>query len=82
MSRHHEQPIPGGVLDQDRHDVPGGVAIEMPVRVPHDPGHQVGVQGGELAREALRNMVNREVFGIGGHHLQLADPGGAGQSRN
>ena len=47
----------------------------MPVRVPHHPGHQVGVQVGELTRETLRDMVNRDAFGIGGHHLQRAGPG-------
>jgi len=45
---HHPWPVPGCVLDEDGHDVTGGVGVEMPVGVPHDPGHQVGVQVGEL----------------------------------
>ena len=65
---HHPQPVPGRVLDQDGHDVAGGVGVEMPVRVPHHPGHQVGVQVGELTRESLRDMINRGTLGFGGHY--------------
>jgi hypothetical protein len=71
---HHPQPVPGRVLDQDGHDVPGRVRVEMPVRVPHHPRHQSGVQVRELTRETLRYMVNRGAFGIGGHHPQRAGP--------
>jgi hypothetical protein len=45
---HHPEPVPGCVLDEDGHHVTGGVGVEMPVRAPHHPVHQVGVQVGEL----------------------------------
>jgi hypothetical protein len=54
------------VLDRDPAVEHLVLAPEMPVRVPHRPGHQVGVPVGELTRETLRDMVNRETFGIGG----------------
>ena len=69
---HHPQPVPGRVLDQDGHDVPGRVRVEMPVCVPHHLRNQRGVQVGELTRKTLRYMINRAAFGIGGHHLQGA----------
>ena len=65
---HHPQPVPRRVLDQDGHHVPGRVGVEMPVGVPHHPGHQGGVEDTELARETMRDTINRDALGIGGHH--------------
>ena len=66
--RHHPQPVPGRVLDQHGHHVPGRMGVEMPVDVPHHPGDQGGVQSAELTRETMRDMINRDALEIGGHH--------------
>ena len=65
---HHPQPVPRRVLDHDGHHVPGRVGVEMPVGVPHHPGHHGGVEDTELARETTRDTINRDALGIGGHH--------------
>jgi len=74
--RHHPAPVPCRVLDQNEDDVPGRMGVEIPIRVPHHPRDQGGVDVRELMRKTLRYMINRGAFVVGIHHLQRAGPAG------
>ncbi len=54
---HHSQGVPSGVLDQDRHEVPGRMGCETPVFVVHYPRHHRGSEGREAGRQSLRHAI-------------------------
>ena len=60
------EPVAGGVLDQDRHELAGRVTVEPAMRVMHDALHDSRVEHAELRGKSLHNMVNRNAFGTGG----------------
>jgi hypothetical protein len=70
------QPVSGGVLDENGHVVPGGMAVEVLVGVPDHLAHLGWIQGGELPPESLRDPVNRGALGSSTHPGQRARPGG------
>ena len=64
------EPVAGGVLDQDRHELAGRVTGEPAMGLLHDALHDSGVEHAELRGKLLHHMVNRSAFGTGGrHHL-------------
>ena len=66
------EPVAGGVLDQDRHELAGGVPGEPGVRLLHDALHHRWVEHAELHGKSLHHTGNRNAFGTfgtrGGHH--------------
>ena len=61
---------------------PGSGGRRMPVRVPHHPGHQVGVQGGVDARGVAQHDQSRPARDRWASRSSLPHRGTAGQSRN
>ena len=62
------EPVAGGVLDQDRHELAGRVTVEPAIGVLYDAVHDSRVEHAELRGQSLHHMVNRGAFGTGGRH--------------
>ncbi len=67
--RQHGEPVPRGLLDQDRHELPGRMAVEPAMTLPHHPGHHRRRHHREPRRKALPHIINRHAFGVEKHHL-------------
>ena len=66
------EPVAGGVLDQDRHELAGRVTGEPGMGLLHDALHDSGVEHAELRGKSLHHMGNRGAFGAGGRHHRPA----------
>ena len=71
---HHGEPVTGGFLHQDGHELPGRMGIEPVVHIPDDPPHDGGVDCGKVPRKSLCDMFNGVAFGIGNHPCQTDRP--------
>ena len=74
MSGHHGEPVAGGFLHQDGHELPGRMGIEPVVHIADDPPHDGGVDCGKVPRKSLCDMFNCVAFGIGNHPHQPERP--------
>jgi hypothetical protein len=69
-TRGDPESVAGGVLDQDRHELAGGVTGELGVGLLHDALHHSAVEHAELHGKSLHHTGNRSALGAGGrHHL-------------
>jgi hypothetical protein len=74
MTGHHGEPVAGGFLHQDRHELPGRMGVEPVVHIVDHLPDNGGVDCGELPRKSLCDMFNCVAFGIGNHLPQPERP--------
>ena len=78
----HPQHIPGGVLDQDRHELSDRVGVEPALRLLDDSAHDRSVDHRETHRKSLSHMINSAAFDVRSHHQKPDLHSLVGQSGN